>query len=165
MFVSLSKDRDFSALSTDTELDASITELAGTWSLGEERYRGFDLIFGLRNFSTDISIDLNPVDPALDSVNLDAGDDYLDFMIGIRYFAEFSERWGMVLRADGSWGDTEGTTNLAANFTYKTNSGAWAFGYRYMDTGFKVRDNDLDDDLVLDLSLYGPVVSYTWIFK
>lgn len=169
MWLSLGKDREFTNFSTDTELDASIWELAGVWNVEPERYDGLDVIFGVRYFDVGLDIEFDPVNPAYSNVKLDGSKNYTDYMLGVRYIGNFEGKWGYVLRADGSWGGTEGTTNLDGNVTYKTENGAWAFGYRYLTTTLKA-DNKLananpDDNLDLDLTLSGPIFSYTWFFK
>ena len=169
MWISLGKEREFTNFTTDTELDTSIWELAGVWNVEPERYDGLDVIFGVRYFDVGLDIEFDPVNPAYSNVKLDAGKGYTDYMLGARYIGNFEGKWGYSLRADGSWGGTEGTTNLAGNVTYKTENGAWAFGYRYLTTTLKA-DNKLananpDDNLDLDITLSGPIFSYTWFIK
>jgi len=169
MWLSLGKERDFSDFSTDTQLDASIWEFAGVWNVEPTRFDGLEVIAGLRYFDVGLDISFDPVNPAYSTVDLNADKSYSDFMIGLRYIGNFEGKWGYVLRADGSWGGTEGTTNLAGNLTYKTENGAWAFGYRYLTTTLKA-DNELanadpSDNLDLDITLSGPIFSYTWYFK
>jgi hypothetical protein len=55
-------------------------------------------------------------------------------MLGLRYRADLSDKWGYALRADGAWGDTEGSYNASALLLRRTGNGEWAFGYRYFDT-------------------------------
>ena len=128
-----------------------------------------DVIFGVRYFDVGLDIEFDPVNPAYSNVKLDGSKNYTDYMLGVRYIGNFEGKWGYSLRADGSWGGTEGTTNLDGNVTYKTENGAWAFGYRYLTTSLKA-DNKLananpDDNLDLDLTLSGPIFSYTWFIK
>ena len=47
-------------------------------------------------------------------VSVDGGDTFNDFMLGARYTWALSDRWGLTLRGDGSFGDTEGTWNASA---------------------------------------------------
>jgi hypothetical protein len=168
MWLSLGKGRDFADFSTDTNLDASIWELAGVWNVEPERFDGLELLFGVRYFDVGLDIEFDPVNPIYSNIKLDGGSHYLDYMLGVRYIGSFSGNWGYVLRADGSWGDTTGTTNLAGNLTYKTGSGSWAFGYRYLTTGLKAENktvNTLNPNLDLDITLSGPQLSYTWFIK
>ena len=48
--------------------------------------------------------------------------DLNDFMLGARYTWSLSERWGLTLRGDGSFGDTEGTWNTSAVAPKRTDS-------------------------------------------
>lgn len=169
MYISLGTSSEFTNFDTESDLDAQIWELAGVWNVDPDRYDGWDVIAGLRYIDLGLEMTFDPVNPAYSDVELDGGDTYSDFMIGARYIGNFDGKWGYNLRADGSWGGTEGTTNLEGNVTYKTSNGAWAFGYRYLTTTLKT-DNKLanatsGDDLDLDITLSGPIFSYTWYFK
>ena len=42
--------------------------------------------------------------------------------------------------------------------SYKTNTGAWLFGYRYMDAKTTSGDNDIN------IVMYGPVIGYGFTF-
>ncbi len=64
----------------------------------------------------------------------------------------------LVLRGDGSVGETDGTWSASAMGNYRTGNGAWLFGYRYLE-GKLGNDNA---DVTLDLS--GPVVGYGFRF-
>jgi len=169
MWLSLGKERDFTNFSTDTQLDSAIWELAGVWNVEPERYDGLEVIAGLRYFDVGLDVTFDPVNPAYSNIDVNADKTYSDFMLGVRYLGNFEGNWGYILRADGSWGGTEGTTNLAGNLTYKTENGAWAFGYRYLTTTLKP-DSKLanatpGDKLDLDITLSGPIFSYTWFIK
>jgi hypothetical protein len=158
IYLSLGDQKDFERVSTDSSLDASVFELAAVWSPGEQRNQGFEVIGGLRHIILDFSVDFDPVNPELSNAKVQLDQSYSDFMVGGRYTGSFNEHWGYSLRADGSWGDTDGTMNLSALVDYKTNSGAWLFGYRYMTAELG------DDDTDLDLTLMGPVVGYAFKF-
>jgi hypothetical protein len=169
MYISLGKDQEFTNFDLETDLDSSIWELAAVWNVDPERFEGLEVIAGWRYFDVGLEMAFDPVNPALANVELDAGKNYSDFMLGLRYIGNSGGKWGYVLRADGSWGGTEGTYNLAGNITYKTDNGAWAFGYRHLNTTLEA-DNNLanatpGDNVDVDLTLSGPIVSYTWFFK
>jgi len=57
---------------------------------------------------------------------------YSDLMVGVRYSWPLSEHWAFALRGDGSWGQTDGTSNASAVVRYRTRSGEWLLGYRYL---------------------------------
>ena len=80
-------------------------------------------------------------------------------MIGARYTWALSPKWGLTVRGDGSWGDTDGTWNASALVQYHTDGGgSWAFGYRYLEADF---ENDGDK---LGVSLSGPTIGYAFRF-
>jgi hypothetical protein len=156
IYLSLGDQKDFERLSTDSSLDTTVFELAAVWSPGEQRNKGFEVIGGLRHIIIDFSVDLDPVNSELSNAKVQLDQSYSDLMVGGRYTGDFTEKWGYSLRADGSWGDTEGTMNLSALVDYKTKSGAWLFGYRYMTVELG------DADTNIDLTLSGPVVGYAF---
>lgn len=156
IYLSLADNKDFDRFSTDSSLDASVFELAAVWSPGEKRNQGFEVIGGLRHIIVDFSADFDPVNPELSNASVGTDQSYSDLMVGGRYTGSFNEHWGYTLRADGSWGDTEGTMNLVAGIDYKTNSGAWLLGYRYMTAELG------DDNTDIELTLNGPVFGYAF---
>jgi len=160
IYLGLADEHEFERFDTETDLDARVFELAGVWSPGEERYQGFEVIAGLRYIDVDVNATFDPVNPAYATTNFEGGDAFYDFMLGVRYTAELSDKWGLTLRGDGSTGDTEGTWNFQGTVSYKTNSGAWYAGYRYLSVEF---GNDSDDQNV-KLNLSGPVFGYGFKF-
>ncbi|HET7063794.1 MAG TPA: OmpA family protein [Rudaea sp.] len=147
-----------SFFSTDTEYDAGVFELAGVWSPGPVRHEGFEAIAGLRYIWSSLDFKLIPTNPALPSGKITSDKSYADFMLGGRYIAKLSDRWDLALRADGSWGSTDGTIGASADFTYATDSGAWFLGYRYL----KIKLSSTNTEL--DVRLYGPQFGYTFKF-
>ena len=156
IYLSLGDQKDFERVSTDSSLDASVFELAAVWSPGEKRNQGFEVIGGLRHIIVDANVDFDPVNSELSNANVHLDQSFSDLLVGARYTGSFNEHWGYTLRADGSWGDTEGTMNLVAGIDYKTNSGAWLLGYRYMTAELG------DDDTDVELTLNGPVLGYAF---
>jgi len=156
IFLSLGDDKDFDRASTESDLNATVFELAGVWSPGEQRNQGFEVIGGLRHIILDVEVEFDPIDPAYSNRTVGTDESFSDLMVGARYIGSFNEKWGYNLRADGSWGDTEGTMNLVAGIDYKTKSGAWLLDYRYMTVELG------DDDTDIELTLNGPVIGYTF---
>jgi len=76
-----------------------------------------------------------------------------------RATAQLSDRWGLMLRGDGSFGDSEGGYNASAIFQYHTGGGLWALGYRYMSVELGTGSGES-----LDLTLSGPIVGYVFKF-
>jgi hypothetical protein len=158
LYLGLGDKHDFDLLSTDSQLDATLFDLAMVWSPGDQRYTGFELFGGLRYINVDLSIDFKPNNPALPTVNVDPGETYNDFLLGFRYKWDLSDRWGLSIRVDGSTGDTDGTFNTAANFMYNTEHGAWVFGYRYMTADLPSKFSSTD------LTMDGPQFGYAFKF-
>lgn len=160
MYIDLGDNQDFDRFYTNSDLSAIVLDAAGVWNPGEERYRGFEVIAGLRYIDLDFQANLVPDDPQFDAVRFDNNDSYSDFLIGARYIGDFNPKWGYALRADGSFGQTDGTYNLQALLTYKFTHGVLSGGYRYFDVSLPVGNNGGD----LDLTLNGPVFGYTFVW-
>lgn len=158
VFLGLGDERDGTRVDIDSELDAGIYELAAVWSPGDERYRGFEAIFGIRYMSVELQLDFDPVNPALSPRQVDFDEDFTDFLIGARYTVPLSDTWAFSMRADGSFGDSEGTFNVAGLFLWEMGPGALAFGYRYFDAELQPNEN------TLDIELYGPEIGYAFIW-
>ena len=79
----------------------------------------------------------DPENPLFDTTSFHSGRTYNDFMIGARYTWNWTDRWGVTLRGDGSSGDTEGTWNASVVGHYRMEHGAWLFGYRYLSAEFQ----------------------------
>lgn len=136
-YLGLADSKDHPRFDTESDLDTRLFEIAGVWNPSPERFQGLDVFAGLRYIDVDLTLQLRPVNPAFDDVIVDGGDSFSDFMVGARYTWTLSEHWGLTLRGDGSFGDTEGTWNTSATVQYRTRHGAWLFGYRYLDAEFE----------------------------
>ncbi len=158
IYLGLADDHDRPRFRTETDLDMRLFELAAVWSPGEGRYRGLDVFAGLRYIDVDLTAQLNPENPQFNTTSIDAGDSFNDFMVGARYTWALSERWGLTLRGDGSFGDTEGTWNTSAEAAFRMKHGAWLFGYRYLSIELQTGDNNTD------IRFHGPMVGYAFIF-
>lgn len=111
---------------------------------GGLRYSGFDDRYRF-------SIDNVPVSERKSSK------DYYDALFGVRYRFDLSDRWALLTRADASFGDSEGTFLLQANFAYtvgKRQMNRILFGYQYKQADFK------DGDLELDFTYHGPMAGF-----
>jgi hypothetical protein len=118
-YLSLADDKDFARVSTSSDLDSRLFELAGVWSPGEGRLKDLEIFGGLR---------------------------YIDVYLGVgaRYTWPFGERWRLTLRGDGSFGDTDGAWNASAVGQYQVEYGAWLFGYRYLSVELEDADHKVD---------------------
>ena len=157
-YLGLADEKDRPRFRTQSDLDTRLFELAAVWSPGEDRYRGLDVFAGLRYIDVDMTVQIDPVDPLFDTVTVDTSKTYSDFMLGARYTWDLSERWGLTLRGDGSFGDTEGTWNTSAVAQYRTRRGAWLFGYRYMSIEVGTEDNNTE------ITMSGPMIGYGFKF-
>ncbi|MDR0182029.1 hypothetical protein [Lysobacter arvi] len=144
---------------SDSDLDTRLFEAAAVWSPGEQRFTGADVFAGLRYIDLDIASTITPTGPlALSPIHVDLDKSFSDFMLGARYTWAFGERWGLTLRGDGSWGETEGTWNASLIANYKMKSGLWFFGYRYLDVDAQARGVEAD------LAVKGPALGYGFRF-
>lgn len=160
MYIDMGDNKNFDLFYTNSDLSAIVLDVAGVWSPGDGRYKGFEVIGGLRYIDLDFQANLVPNDPDFDPIRLDAGDSYSDFLIGARYIGDFNPKWGYALRADGSFGQTDGTYNLQALLTYKFTHGVLEGGYRYFDVDLPIGNNGGE----LDMTLNGVVVGYTFVW-
>jgi len=87
--------------------------------------------------------------------------DYYDALLGVRYRFDLAERWELLTHGDLSFGDSEGTFLLRANFGYlvgKRRQNRILFGYQYKEAEFKA------GDLVTDFSYTGPMAGFNFRF-
>jgi hypothetical protein len=158
LFLGLESDEEFDIALTTSDLDATILDAGALYKFGDDRIRGFEIYGGLRYVDVDYEIGIDPVNPAFQTRSVSFDESYSDFLLGGRFRDSFSDRWGYVLEADASEGDTEGTFSLSGRLLYSMGSGAWVFGWRYLDGEIATERN------TLDIELNGPVVGYAFRF-
>ena len=86
---------------------------------------------------------------------------YYDALLCVRYRFDLAERWSLITRGDGSFGDSKGTWLLQANFAYtvgKRQQNRILFGYQYKQAEFK------DGDLVSKFTYHGPMAGFNFRF-
>lgn len=158
-YLGLSDENTRRLFHSESDLDSRLFEAAAVWSPAEQRFTGVDIFAGLRYIDLDISSTITPTGPlGLPPIRVDLDKSFSDLMLGARYTWAFGDRWGLTLRGDGSWGDTEGTWNASVVANYKMKSGVWFFGYRYLDVDAQARG--VEADLVLN----GPAIGYGFKF-
>jgi len=157
-YLGLAQGRTRPRFHTESDLDARLFEIAAVWSPGDRRHRGLELLSGLRYIDVDATVTLVPDNPAFGRTSFDSGRRYSDLMLGVRYGMDLSERWGLTLRGDGSFGDTDGTWGASAMLDYRTHRGAWLFGYRYLDVELESGTSGLH------MTMQGPAVGYGFVF-
>ena len=87
--------------------------------------------------------------------------DYYDALLGFRYRVDLTERWAFLTHADASFGDSEGTYLVRANFAYtvgKRQQNRIVFGYQYKEAEYR------DSDLTTDFSIEGPMAGFNFRF-
>jgi hypothetical protein len=157
-YIALSDSNERPAFTSDMSLDTSIFEAAGVWNVEPTRFEGVDVFAGVRHLQVGTDLELDPVDPTKPNVNLKMDQSFTDFMVGARYNATLSDRWGMTLRGDVGWGDTESDFSVSALLHYRMKKGTMVFGYRYMEIGVG------GDGQKVDLAMQGPIFAYTFRF-
>jgi hypothetical protein len=157
-YLGLADASDHPRFQTESDLDARLFELAGVWSPAEGRYQGLDVFAGLRYIDVDMTVRFDPVNPLFNTTTYDDRQSFNDFMVGARYSWALSDRWGMTVRGDGSFGDTEGTWNASAVVNYRMTHGALLIGYRYLSV--ELESGGTSTDLTLD----GPMIGYGFTF-
>ena len=141
--------------STQTYLDAAVAYWPGGVGsafniYGGLRYSGFDDEYTFR-----LGADNTVVGSQASSTA------YYDALLGLRYTFELTPRWSLLLRTDASFGDSEGTYLVRANFGYtvgKRQQNTILFGYQYKQAEFR------DADLTTDYSFNGPLAGFSFRF-
>ncbi|MDR7135669.1 hypothetical protein J2X06_002878 [Lysobacter niastensis] len=157
-FLGLGDSKNFDRFGTRSQLDSQLLELAAVWNPADGRYSGLDVFAGLRYIDVDLDVKFEPDDPLLPTVERNVNDSYADFMVGLRYTWNLSDRWALTMRGDGSFGDTEGTWNASAIAQYRVKWGSWAFGYRYLSV--EVESGPTSTDITMS----GPAVGFAFTF-
>lgn len=157
-YLGLASGTDRPRFHTESDLDTRLFELAAVWSPDNERFKGLDVFGGLRYIDVDLTVEFEPTNPLFSTTSFKGGKAYSDFMIGARYTWALSDRWGLTLRGDGSFGDTEGTWNASGVATYRMKNGAWLFGYRYLSVELATGQSSTD------ITMAGPMIGYGFMF-
>jgi hypothetical protein len=158
IFLGVADDSDRALSHTESDLDTWLIEAAGVWSPGDDRSRGLGLFAGLRYVDVDLTVQVDPINPRFDTATVGTDKSYSDLMVGARYTWAFSERWGLTLRGDGSFGDTEGTWSASAIARYRTGNGGWLFGYRHLSVEIETGDS------TTEITMSGPAIGYGFSF-
>lgn len=90
-----------------------------------------------------------------------SSDDYYDALLGLRYRFDLSDRWALLTRGDLSFGDSEGTFLVQANFAYTVGSrrqNRVLFGYQYKQAEFK------SGEVKTDFTYSGPMAGFNFRF-
>ncbi len=118
----------------------------------------FDIYAGARYYDQDIVV----VPNSLPEIPL--GDDWTDFLIGVRAHSEISEKWSFTGKLDGAvGGDSDSAWYAQALFVRQIGDNKnFAVGYRYYDV-----DYASGSGLTLfkwDAAHSGPLFAFSWLF-
>lgn len=102
--------------------------------------------------------------PSISSFNLEESFDWLDLLVGVRFHADFAERWGFNLNTNiGGFGigsSSELAWNVTALFNYDiSDRHQLYFGYRHLDI-----DYDAQGILDADIAMSGPLIGFGFRF-
>lgn len=151
-----SEQRPLLFVESDSE-QAFFDAAAGYWPSGIGQ--GLNLFGGIRYASFNDRYRFSAGDQPVAERRSDA--DYLDALVGARYIARLSERWELMLRTDTSFGDTEGTWLVRAQFAFvvgKRRQNRLVFGYEFKKAEYR------NGDLNLDYSYQGPTAGFGFRF-
>ncbi|HXV31829.1 MAG TPA: outer membrane beta-barrel protein [Sinorhizobium sp.] len=147
----------------NASVDTSIWFLtaAGTWRLRGDTENFIDAYGGLRYYSVGLDFDVSALnDHVQRSISADAN--WFDPVLGIKARYPFNDRWSIYGFGDVGGFGIDGSSDLTwqaytgVNYAF-TEKIAGNLGYRYMSI-------DYDDEIKLDVDIYGPVLGVTWRF-
>lgn len=120
-----------------------------------------NVIAGVRHTGSDNRFTFTGTPNGMPLGSLRSNDDVNDALLGLRYRFNFTDRWNLYTRGDYSFGGTDGTFLLSANFAYtvgKSQQNQFMFGYQYKESKLK------DGDLTTDITFHGPNVGFNFRF-
>ena len=133
--------------------------LAGTYRLTGDDENFVDVYAGARYYDASADLDVSLLsDRVKRTVNVDA--DWVDPIIGVQGRYPFNERWSIY-----GFGDVGGF-DVGSNLTWQAYSGVnYAFSDRFAgNLGVRFMSIDYEDDVKIDVDLYGPVFGVTYRF-
>lgn len=134
------------------------TELAGFYRLQKDKHH-FDFLGGIRYTSMDLKFKLGPLP------DLKGDQDWVDPILGLRWFWHFADKWTLLLRGDiGGFGvGSDFTWNGVGFIDFKPWKHVSLFG------GYRVLYQDYQDGsgselFKFDATMYGPLIglNITW---
>jgi len=159
-YLETSEVEDRAVLSIESESKQTFIDAALSWWPGGID-SGFSVFGGLRysGFDDRYTFRLLLDGSVLDSRRLTS--DYYDALLGLRYRFDLSSRWSLLTRADTSFGDSEGTFLVRANF-------AWTVGQRQQNKllfGYQYKQMEYEDGgLNTDYRMHGPMAGFSFRF-
>ncbi|MDO3722664.1 hypothetical protein QVZ43_13135 [Marinobacter sp. chi1] len=157
-YLDTSKTNTRQALTIDSESEQIFLDVAAAWwpwGFGDN----LNLYGGARYTSFSDSFRFRAAEQVLGEQNQDS--DYADFLVGVRYRFDLSQRWTLLTQADTSFGESEGTWLARANIGYsvgKRRQNRILFGYQFKQAEFE------DDDLTTDFTYKGAMTGFNFRF-
>jgi hypothetical protein len=139
--------------------DTTSMDLAVVWSPGSEPFTGLETYAGLRYISNDFNLVVDPIPPALPTLEGGIDESYYDALLGVRYITPVSDNWRLTFQGDLSFGDTEGTFSLGAYAGYVTGQHHFIAGYKHFEM-----DLESGNGGDLTVTMTGPVLAYGYRF-
>lgn len=157
VYMSVGDGRTIGPASARANLEMTLMDVAAVWSPGAERFSGTDVFGGFRYLGVDADVraTLGPAPPL--RTGIDKG--YTDFLLGVRHTAPLNDRWRLLVSADFSAGDTEGTWSLAGYGVYRSGPHRFYGGYRHLEAEFRAGNGRS-----LDQTFSGPAIGYGFAF-
>jgi hypothetical protein len=147
------------AADVNADLDMTLMDLAAVWSPAAERYAGIEAFGGLRYISVDFDLVVDPLPPALPTLETGIDKSYTDFLVGARYAAPINDSWRLVFSGDLSAGDTEGTWSLGGFGVYRNGPHRFYGGYRHLEVEVGAGTNER-----VTQTFSGPALGYGFAF-
>lgn len=158
-FVNVGSNKQRAAARVNSDLNLTAIDLAAVWSPGSERLTGLELFGGLRYIDTDFSLLVDPDPPPIPDLRTGINTSYTDLLAGVRYGAPFSDHWKLIVTADASAFDTEGTWSLGTFAVYRTGPHRFYAGYRHFEMDLKGNNGEKVTE-----TLSGPAIAYGYAF-
>ncbi len=147
----------------NTELDYVLTELLAGYRIAPQ----WDLLGGVRYWFMDVDLDIQGTGPFGNSGEIDEDEEWGDLIVGGRFFADISEKWSFIGKADVGGFDigksADSTWSATALFFYDKSPNT------QLIAGWRIIDVDFDDGsglsrFVFDVEQSGPVfgVNFKW---
>jgi hypothetical protein len=154
-------------LAADVGMKMKLYDAGGLYRLREpDDDLQFDLLGGVRYIDVDVDALLTLPGPAMNAIDISTGPSETDMMLGARLIRRFAERWHWAVRADLSFGGSEGTYNGLATVGYTFGqSGLFTLtaGYRYMSIEID-GTNPRGAPTAADVTMSGPLLGFVFNF-
>jgi len=159
VYLSVGDEGTIGPASARGNLDMSLMDVAAVWSPGSERFTGTEVYGGFRYLGVDFDLRATLAPPPAEPLRTGIDTSYTDFLLGARYVAPLNDQWRLVVSADFSAGDTEGTWSLAGYGVYRNGPHRFFAGYRHLEA-----EVEASNGRSVDQTITGPAVGYGFAF-